>query len=42
MTPDEYREAIEWLGLSQIVDFRGNYDDGCRDLLQIWGIGLKV
>jgi hypothetical protein len=33
-------ERISWVlpGLQQ-VDFRGDFDDGCRDLLRVWGIG---
>ena len=34
-------ERLSWtLSLSQFVDFSCAFDDGCRDLLRIWGIGF--
>ena len=32
---------VECLNLSQKVDFCGNFQSGCRDLLRSWGIGLR-
>ncbi len=34
-------KSLQWLTLFQIVDFVGDFTDGCRDLLRIWGIGLR-
>ena len=35
-------ERLSWaLSLFQIVDFTGSFDDACRDLLRIWGIGYQ-
>ena len=33
--------GLAWLKLFQTIDFRANIRTGCRDLLKIWGIGLK-
>jgi hypothetical protein len=34
--------ALSWtLSQFQMVDFTGDVQDGCRDLLRIWGIGLR-
>lgn len=34
-------ERLSWtLSLSQFVDFTTSFDDGCRALLKIWGIGF--
>jgi len=34
-------EKLSWtLSLSQFVDFTGLFDDGCRELLRIWGVGF--
>lgn len=33
---------LEWLQAFQMVDLQGDFDQGCRDLLRIWGIGLKT
>jgi hypothetical protein len=36
-------ESLSWtLADLQMVDFRGKFEDGCRHLLRIWGIELKV
>jgi hypothetical protein len=33
-------ERLSWvLSSLQLVDFQGSFDDGCRDLLRVWGIG---
>lgn len=38
--PCDY-ERLSWtLSLSQFVDFTRSFDDGCRTLLRIWGIGF--
>lgn len=35
-------ERLSWtLSLFQIVDFIGSFDDACRDLLRIWGVGYQ-
>ncbi len=34
--------SVEWLKLFQMVDFSApDLRNGCRDLLRIWGIGLR-
>ena len=34
-------EELSWtLASLQMVDFREDFDQGCRDLLRIWGIGF--
>lgn len=33
---------LDWLTIFQIVNFRGDFDGGCRELLRIWGIGLQL
>src|SRR5688572_13938934 len=39
--PSEF-ERLSWtLSLFQIVDF-ASFDDGCRNLLRIWGIGYRL
>jgi hypothetical protein len=41
LAPCKY-EKISWtLSISQMVDFSRSFEAGCRDLLRIWGIGLK-
>ena len=33
-------DGLSWtLSQMQMVDFASGFDDGCRDLLRIWGIG---
>jgi hypothetical protein len=33
-------KSFSWVLPSlQIVDFRGDFDHGCRDLLRVWGLG---
>ena len=43
--PLRYRDcdlgSLQWLTLFQMVDFTGDFDDGCRALLRIWGMGLR-
>jgi hypothetical protein len=39
--PCEYRDLSWALSLLQIVDFTGDFDEGCRDLLRIWGLGYR-
>jgi hypothetical protein len=35
-------EQLSWvLPAFQHVDFRGDFDAGCRDLLRLWGIGYR-
>jgi len=41
-TTDEQVKQLAWpLKLFQMIDFTGLFDDGCRDLLRIWGIGYQ-
>ncbi len=39
--PCDYEQLSWTLSLFQMVDFTGGFDDGCRELLRIWGIGYK-
>ncbi len=33
---------LSWtLSSYQMVDFRTGFEDGCRDLLRVWGLGFK-
>ena len=33
-------DDLSWtLSQMQMVDFTGGFDNGCRDLLRIWGVG---
>jgi hypothetical protein len=45
IVPLLYRDCdlgpLEWLTILQIVDFRGKFDDDCRALLRVWGLGFK-
>jgi hypothetical protein len=35
-------ERLSWVIPSfQIIDFRRPFDEGCKELLRIWGIGLQ-
>jgi TIR domain len=35
-------EQLAWpLSLFQMINFTGPFDDGCRDLLRIWGVGYQ-
>lgn len=36
-------DRLSWtLSLFQKIDFTGAFDEGCRELLRIWGIGYRV
>ncbi|MEA3345009.1 MAG: toll/interleukin-1 receptor domain-containing protein [Chloroflexota bacterium] len=36
-------EKLSWtLSIFQLVDFTHSFEDGCRDLLRIWGLGFRV
>jgi hypothetical protein len=39
--PCEYRDLSWALSLLQIVDFTSGFDDGCRALLRVWGVGYR-
>jgi hypothetical protein len=43
--PLQYREcdlkSLQWLSLFQMIQFTGDFADGCRNLLRVWGLGLK-
>ena len=45
IVPLKYREcdldSLQWLTLFQMIDFSGDFATGCRDLLKIWGVGLR-
>ena len=45
IVPLEYRDcdlkSLQWLTLFQMVDFAGDFTNGCQSLLRIWGIGLR-
>lgn len=45
IVPLKYRdcalESLQWLTLFQIGDISDDFADGCRNLLRIWGIGLR-
>ncbi|MGH9929190.1 MAG: toll/interleukin-1 receptor domain-containing protein [Pyrinomonadaceae bacterium] len=35
-------ERLSWtLSTFQMVNFAGSFDDGCRDLVRIWGVGYQ-
>jgi hypothetical protein len=34
--------TLAWLKLFQIVDFRADFEEACRQLLRVWGLGLKT
>ena len=47
IVPIRYRDCdpdqLSWtLTGFQMVDFSGDFEAGCRDLLRIWGIGLRT
>jgi hypothetical protein len=46
IVPLNYRACdmtrIAWLKLIQMVDFTGDFESGCRDLLRTWGVGLRT
>lgn len=39
--PCDYDQLSWTLSLLQMVDFTGDFDEGFRDLLRIWGLGYK-
>jgi hypothetical protein len=39
--PCDYDQLSWTLSLLQIVDFTGGFEDGCRALLRIWGVGYR-
>ena len=39
--PCDYDQLSWTLSLLQMVDFTGDFDEGCRDLLRVWGIGYR-
>jgi hypothetical protein len=43
--PLKYRDcalgSLHWLTLFQMINFDGDFATGCRDLLRLWGIGLR-
>ena len=45
IVPLAYRRAdlgpLEWVRSLQVADFSGDYTAGARDLLRVWGIGLR-
>ena len=45
IVPLKYRacdlDSLQWLNLFQMIDFSGDFAAGCRDLLKIWGVGLR-
>jgi hypothetical protein len=39
--PCDYEQLSWTLPIFQIVDFTKAFDDGCRELLRVWGLGYK-
>lgn len=39
--PCDYRRLSWTIPFFQMVDFTGDFDMGCRDLLRVWGLGHK-
>ncbi len=39
--PCDYDQLSWTLSLLQMVDFTGNFDEGCRALLRVWGVGYR-
>jgi TIR domain len=39
--PCDYLSLSWTLGALQMIDFTGTFEDGCRALLRIWGIGYR-
>ena len=35
-------ESLAWLQIFQMIDFQGEFRDGMRDLLRVWGLGLRA
>jgi hypothetical protein len=46
IVPLVYRDCdlgrLDWLKIFQLVDFRTDFLQGCRELLRIWGLALKT
>ena len=40
--PCDYDQLSWTLSLLQLVDFTQDFNQGCRDLLRIWGIGYRA
>ena len=40
--PCDYDQLSWTLSLLQIVDFTGDFENGCRALLRIWGLGYRA
>ena len=34
-------ESLQWLTLFQMINFVADFKRGCRELLRVWGIGLR-
>ncbi len=41
LQPCDYEQLSWTLSALQIVSFAKGFDDGCRELLRVWGIGYK-
>ncbi len=39
--PCEHKQFSWTLTGYQMVDFTHSFEDGCRDLLRVWGVGYK-
>jgi hypothetical protein len=39
--PCDFDEFSWTLSSYQMVDFTNSFEDGCRDLLRVWGVGYK-
>ena len=40
--PNDYEDRLSWVIPSfQIVNFHQSFEEGCRELLRIWGIGFQ-
>ena len=39
--PCNYKDLSWTLGASQFVDFTTGFDEGCRNLLRVWGLGYR-
>jgi len=34
-------ESLRWLTLFQMINFAADFKSGCRNLLRVWGMGLR-
>jgi hypothetical protein len=41
LPPCEHKQFSWALTGYQMVDFTSSFEDGCRDLLRVWGLGYK-